>query len=456
MTGQPDLFDLVEGIALARPDAVSDQPPQGLPAGELERILKWRASNKAAFNAKVQNGDVELSILGVIGSSWFSDGISARSVKNFLEQNKEAKNIRVLIDSPGGDYFDGAAIMNQLKRHSAKVVVEVIGEASSAASVIAMGADEVEMHAGSVMMVHRASSCMCGNGDELRTTASLLDKIDDALGDIYAARTGKKREAVNALVAATTYMSPREAVDHGFADREVPAKRKAAVAPGAVRAQANNLPATAPAPSAQQKAPTAGKEPKSMDQNTFVSTIAITLGLPPGSTESDITAAATRLRDLEKEAVALTGVQITAEALGALRGIKAQADRAKALETELVTVKTERDKQNFDTLVVNGKAERKLTPALITMYEVEFAEANAKGQGSEVVARLRGHIQAMAPIVPSRDVRPPAPGNGPSRGAELKWNGKTFDELTPVERHDLKNEAPETYDLMRRDWQASQ
>jgi ATP-dependent protease ClpP protease subunit len=455
MTAPTDLFELVESIALAQPEATSNQPPPGIPASELERILKWRSTNKSVFNAKVQNGDVELSILGVIGASWFSDGISARSVKNFLDQNKDAKNIRVLMDTPGGDYFDGAAIMNQFKRHAARVTVEVIGEASSAGSVICMGADEVEMHAGSVMMVHRASACMCGNGDDLRAHASMLDKVDDALGDIYSARTGKSREEVDALVKATTYMSAKEAVDMGFADRQVAAKQKAKPAPGAARAAAHNITPPAPVAREQQQPPSTGKG-KTMDQqNLFVSTIAITLGLPPGATESDITAAATRLRDLEKEAVALTGVPSTAEALGALRGIKAKADRADKAEAELATVKVERDKQNFDALVIAGKSDRKLTPALVKMYEDEFATAAADGRGAEVVARLKGHLPLLNAQVPSRSLTPPAPNNN-GEIPQLKWNDKTFEELTPVERHKLKAQNADLYQTMRDDWQGSQ
>lgn len=463
MTASQDVFELVEGLVLARPEAAAtEQPPQGIPEAELDRIVKWRAANanRAAFAAKAQGPDVELSILGVIGASWFSDGVSAKTVKSFLDQNKEAQNIRVLMDSPGGDYFDGVAIMNMFKRHSARVTVEVIGEASSAGSVICMGADEVEMHAGSVMMVHRAWSCMCGNGDELRSTASMLDRIDDGLGAIYAARTGKSREVVDALVAVTTYMSPKEAVEKGFADREVAANGKSAPASGAVRAQAQlpfNPPKTPPAPvarAAEQQPPSTGKV-KTMEQNQFVSTIAITLGLPAGSTESDITAAATRLRDLEKEAVTLTGVQATAEALGALRGIKAKADRTDKLETELATVKADRDKQNFDTLVVQGKADRKLTPALVKMYEDEFTAASAEGRGAEVVARLKGHLPLLNAQVPSRSLAAPTP-NQSGETPTLKWENKSFGEMTPIERHKLKAQDPDRYDVMRRDWQASQ
>lgn len=470
MTAPTDIFDQVEQLALAQPVATSDTPPQGVPSSTLDRILKWRANNKSVFNAAAQNGDVEMSIFGVIGASWFSDGISARSVKNFLDQNKDAKNIRVLMDSPGGDYFDGAAIMNQFKRHSARVTIEVIGEASSAGSVICMGADEVVMHAGSVMMVHRAASCMCGNGDDLRATASLLDKIDDALGEIYAGRTGKPRAEIDKLVAATTYMSAKEAVADGFADREVPAKKKPAPAPGA-RSQNIAPPAptnTPPAPEARQPNPGPGEEHNDMALPKFIITA---LALAEDADENAAVAAITKLKTSAKAGAAIEeflGVS-GAAALGAVKALKEGQEQTEQLGTEVSKLKLVNVKRDFDALCSQGTKDKKLSPANHKRYTDNFAKAMKLAEGEdadadaavtkaeELCEDLRGFLAVAHRIGGAGDIKPPAAGgNGPSQGSDgvITHNGKTFEAMTPKERHALKSDNTELYNSMREDAQA--
>src|SRR3546814_252864 len=68
-----------------------------------------------------------------------------------------ANTIDLHISSPGGDVFDGLAILNSLRQHKATVNVVVDGIAASAASFIAMAGDTVKMAPQSVMMIHDAS-----------------------------------------------------------------------------------------------------------------------------------------------------------------------------------------------------------------------------------------------------------------------------------------------------------
>lgn len=197
-----------------------------------QNMRRWLNSRERQFfAAKGKNDDVEITIMDVIGSSWFFEGATARSVKRILDENKDAKSVRVLIDSPGGDVFEGVSIFNLLKKCSAHVTIEVIGEASSAASVISMAGDRVIMHQGTMMMVHRASSGTWGFASDLRGVADALDKITESITDIYETRTGKPRAEIDALVTAETWMTPKEAVALGFADEVGAAKAKSKPAP---------------------------------------------------------------------------------------------------------------------------------------------------------------------------------------------------------------------------------
>ncbi len=438
--------------------------------------------------------ELSLDIYSVIGESIWFDAVSAGSVLRRLKGSEgKAKTINVNIHSDGGDIFEASDIYFQLAEHSARKVVRIGGLAASAASFVAMVGDEIIMGPAAWMMIHHPWGGAQGSAEKLIGWGETLLKARDTYANVYAARSKQSKAKCLEIMAAETWLTAEEAVKLGFADRiegalaapiEAKARARAQRAfaaaslkdfnnvPEAVRSlmtaargelEQERQPAPPPAPTPPAPAPeqnpsaSAGKDKTMAEMNQFVSTIAITLGLPTGCTESDITAAASRLRDLEKEALSLTGVKSTAEALGAIRGLKEKADKADKLERELGTVKAERDKQNFDTLIVQGKAERKLTVAHAKKYEEEFQAAAAEGRGSEVVERLRGHLPLMGMSIPSTDVKPPLPRRGANEeAAALKWNDKTFGEMTPAERHNLKAENPDMYDVMRRDWQASQ
>lgn len=466
-------FDDIESIALGRTDPPSDSIPQGVPGDELERIQRWRAANRGSFAAKQADGEVELSIIGVIGGGWLGDGISARSVKRWADENKDAKSIRVLVDSPGGDYFDGVAIMNILKRHAANVTIEVIGEAASAASVIAMAGDTIEMHTGTDMMVHRAWTIALGNGDDMRTAAQQLDVIDDSLGSIYAARTNKPRAEIDKLVAATTHMSAAKAVAEGFADREVPAKQKSDPSAGTkatgARAQAQTLPAapsaapetqTQPAPEDRQPSPARnlGEEQENM---ALPKNIITALAL---ADDADETAAVQAIGKLK--ASASIGLQIEtqlgvqgAAAVGAVKALQDEREKNKELFGEVAKLKIVNARREFDSLIDKGKnVTKNLTPKGVGDYTSKF-DAAAKvaetdpEQGANDAAAVCESLRGYLAIAPRYTIEARQPAFDGDVGS-VTHDGKKFEELKPMQQKALKDANPEKYAFMRQDAQA--
>lgn len=127
--------------------------------------------------------------------------------------------IRLHINSPGGDVWDGLAILNALRAHPARVVAVVDGIAASAASFIAVGADELIMARNSELMIHDAWGLCVGNAADMRSMADLLDKNSDNIAAIYAAKAGGSVEEWRALMAAEAWYLADEAVEAGLADR---------------------------------------------------------------------------------------------------------------------------------------------------------------------------------------------------------------------------------------------
>lgn len=133
----------------------------------------------------------------------------------------DASTIELHVNSPGGDVFDGLAIMNALADHKATVNVVVDGLAASAASFIAMAGDSVKMNRGSQLMIHDALGFCVGNAADMEEMVTLLGRISDTIAGIYADRAGGTAEDWRALMRAETWYSATEAVDAGLADEAV-------------------------------------------------------------------------------------------------------------------------------------------------------------------------------------------------------------------------------------------
>lgn len=174
-------------------------------------------------------GTLDLYIYGDVESddpgSWLSDPkeseTSANALRAALEQQPNAQQINLYINSYGGSVFEGTAIYNQLKRHPAHKVAYIDGFACSIASVIAMAADEVVMPRNAMMMIHNMWMGAVGNADELRKAAEDLDKINAAGREAYLAKAGDKLtpEQLEEMQDRETWLTAEECLQYGLADR---------------------------------------------------------------------------------------------------------------------------------------------------------------------------------------------------------------------------------------------
>ncbi len=150
-------------------------------------------------------------------------GFFGTTAADFMRELAEIKTARidVHISSKGGDIFDGIAIYNALRTHSAPVTTKVDALAASIASVIAQAGDTRLMVTGSQMMIHEAFGLALGGADDMRDYADLLDKQTDNIAGIYAERADGKKAHFRTLMKAETWMTPTEAVSEGLADEVI-------------------------------------------------------------------------------------------------------------------------------------------------------------------------------------------------------------------------------------------
>jgi ATP-dependent Clp protease protease subunit len=184
------------------------------------RLLALLATNQAKpkryeIQARQDANEATIYIYDVISSDF---GVGAAQFVKDLSALKSG-TIHLRINSPGGDVFEGRAMATAIAQHPAKIIAHIDGLAASAASYVAIAADEVEMAPGSFFMIHRAWSIAYGNAADMRETADVLEKIDEALVADYVKQSGQTEEQVRAWLDAETWFSADETVANGFADR---------------------------------------------------------------------------------------------------------------------------------------------------------------------------------------------------------------------------------------------
>lgn len=148
-------------------------------------------------------------------------GIYGTRSSEFAERLKEAGDgdITLRVNSPGGDVYEGLAIMNQLRNHPGKVTAYVEGLAASAASFIVVGgADELIMNRNSELMIHDAMSMVSGNAEEITTALAGLERASENIASIYAEKAGGDSEPWREAMRAETWFTAEEAVEAGLAD----------------------------------------------------------------------------------------------------------------------------------------------------------------------------------------------------------------------------------------------
>ena len=173
------------------------------------------------YKIKAKEDSAEISIFGDIGASWFGDSVTVADFKKDFDAVKDKASIHILINSPGGDVFDGIAIYNIIATEREKVSVEVMALAASAASIIALAGSSLSIDTAGFFMIHNPWSWAMGGADDMRETADLLDKIGGELVNIYEAHSDLSADEIQEYMDVDTWFTADEAVEAGLADEQI-------------------------------------------------------------------------------------------------------------------------------------------------------------------------------------------------------------------------------------------
>lgn len=170
------------------------------------------------MRVEAKDGEATLWIYDAIGEMFGPDAVTAKGVRDRLQALRGIDRLTIRINSPGGMVDDAVAIHTLLNEYDAAKTVKVDGVAASAASVVAMVGQRIEMASGAMLMIHNPWTVAIGDGNAMRKAAEVADKYRDSLVAIYGKRTGKPADEITAAMAAETWYTADDAVAAGMAD----------------------------------------------------------------------------------------------------------------------------------------------------------------------------------------------------------------------------------------------
>lgn len=231
--------------------------PRRKPMNRLQQLLRDNAHTPRRYACQVSadaaEGATTIWLYDVIGANAWGGVDAARFVQDVATISAPVIHLR--INSPGGDVFDARAMATALREHPARIVAHIDGLAASAASYVALAADEVEISDGAFLMIHNAWGVVLGNRHDLLEMALTLEKIDASIAADYQRKSGQDPATVQRWMDAETWFTAQEALAVGLVDRVA---EPGTASTEAAAQQRWNLSAYADAPLLQPRASPAG------------------------------------------------------------------------------------------------------------------------------------------------------------------------------------------------------
>lgn len=172
------------------------------------------------WNVKTDGNKSHIDLFGYVGGSkkW-NDGFNEEDLLKELREIPNDNALEISINSFGGSVYTALSIYTLLKAHKGAITFRVDGTAMSAATIITSVPNaKVVMPKGSMMMIHKVSSIVIGNVDDMRKAADDMEKLENNVLEIYAEKTGKSVDEIKEYVDKETYFTAAEAVEFGLAD----------------------------------------------------------------------------------------------------------------------------------------------------------------------------------------------------------------------------------------------
>ncbi len=139
----------------------------------------------------------------------------------FLEAENPDKDINFYINSPGGSVIAGLSILDTMNFIKCDVSTIVMGQAASMGSLLASSGAKGKrfMLPSARHMIHQVSSGTRGTAIDMKIALEETLALNKYLTEIYVKNTGQTYEKLEQDMSRDKYMSARESLEYGLADK---------------------------------------------------------------------------------------------------------------------------------------------------------------------------------------------------------------------------------------------
>lgn len=165
-----------------------------------------------------------LKLYGGIADPFDIDTVTSRQVSNFIDDNKDAEQLIVRINSPGGDVQEGWAIHDLLTTSGKKIKTIGEGKIYSIATIIFLAGEEREVMKNADGLIHNPfippyTLADSYESDDLEKIAESLKQEEAKILNFYAERTGTDKSRLAEYMKEDTKLSADDLLSLGFATK---------------------------------------------------------------------------------------------------------------------------------------------------------------------------------------------------------------------------------------------
>ncbi len=155
-----------------------------------------------------------------------SDEVNKKMAQQIMTQlilleGEGNEDIKMFINSPGGDADAGFAIYDMMRFVKPKVKAICAGVAASAAVIILLGAKKENRFSmpNARVLIHQPSTGIHGTAADIQIEASEILKCREKINRLIAAETGQTMQKVESDTKRNFWMSAEEALKYGLVSK---------------------------------------------------------------------------------------------------------------------------------------------------------------------------------------------------------------------------------------------
>ncbi|MEK7733396.1 MAG: ATP-dependent Clp protease proteolytic subunit [Planctomycetota bacterium] len=188
-------------------------------------LIRYRDEEAGEEKEKRPAGDLAARLLKT-RTIMVADEVNKKMAQQIMAQLilMEAENdedIKIFINSPGGDADAGFAIFDMMRFVKPKVKAICTGVAASAAVIILLGSKKENRFSlpNARVLIHQPSTGIHGTAADIQIEASEIIKCREKINRLIAVETGQTFEKVGLDTKRNFWMSAEEALKYGLVNK---------------------------------------------------------------------------------------------------------------------------------------------------------------------------------------------------------------------------------------------